>query len=103
MSYARNVPIIIQKKDEETEEWNEFLPVHARIIKNKGSEYLKAGAIQNVVEKIFDIRFNSKVREIEYNTSLYRILYANRKFNVIDYDDFNDEHINVKLVGVSYE
>lgn len=103
MAQAYNIPIIIQKKNEETEKWVDFLKVHAKINKLKYSEYYKAGAIRNNINKTFEIRYNAKIKEIEYNTSIFRIVYDNTFFNIVDYDDFMESHINIKLIGTSYE
>lgn len=103
MANAYNIPILVQKKDNDTEKWHDFLKLHARITRNKGSEYLRAGAIQSKSERIFEVRYQARLNEIEFNTSLYRIVYNNMFYNVTDYDDFMEKHINVKLVGLSYE
>lgn len=103
MSHAYNIPIKIQKLDENTEVWSDFLNLHCRVIRNRGSEYVRAGAVQSNVERIFEVRYNSKLKEIEFNTSLYRVVFNDIKYNVTDYDDFMERHINVKLTGLSYE
>lgn len=103
MGYAYNIPIKIQKKDEETEVWSDFLDLHCRITRNKGSEYMKVGAVQSNVERVFEVRYCSQLKAIEFNTSLYRVVYNGVNYNISDYDDFMERHINVKLVGLSYE
>ena len=42
-------PIIIQKINEDTEDWEDLFdkPLHARVNKSGGSEYLNAGANQS--------------------------------------------------------
>ena len=103
MANTYNIPILIQKKDEETEKWSDFLKLHAIITRNKGSEYQKAGAIQSKSERIFEVRYQANIKDIEFNTSLYRIVYAGINYNVTDYDDFMEQHINVKVTVLSYD
>lgn len=103
MANAYNIPILIQKKDEETEQWSDYLKLHARITRNKGQEYQKAGAIQSKSERIFEVRYQAHIKDIEFNTSLYRVVYAGINYNVTDYDDYLEKHINVKITGLSYD
>lgn len=102
MSYAKNIPITIQKQDPESEKWSDEFKLHARITRTKGSEYLKTGAVQSQYERVFEVMYFPALKDVEFNTGIYRIVYNNTFFNITDYDDFMDEHKNVKLVGVSY-
>jgi len=98
-----DTPIIIQKINESTEDWDDLFSVHARINKAKAdNEYLKAGAVQSKASLTFEIRWFSDVKKISLDTQSYRILYDGVAFNIIDYDDFMMKHKTVKLVGVSY-
>lgn len=101
MSNAKNIPIVIQKQDVESEKWSDEFKVHARVTRTKGSEYLKVGAVQSQVERLFEITYFPALQDIEFNTGIYRIVYKDTYFNITDYDDFMDEHKDVKLVGVS--
>ena len=103
MGNTYNIPILIQKKDEDTEKWSDFLHLHARITRSRGSEYVRAGAIQSKSERIFEVRYQPGLKDIEFNTSLYRVVYNGIYYNVQDYDDYMEKHINVKLIGLSYE
>ena len=38
-----------------------------------------------------------------YHTQPYRILYRGRTFKVVDYDDYMEQHREIKLVGELYE
>ncbi|TFI13725.1 hypothetical protein E4P35_11020 [Thiopseudomonas sp. 4R-3cl] len=99
-------PIRIEKRDEVTEQWVEYMPlVHAGINKNvrrTGYEVLSGGAIQIKRSLIFEVRYSPPVREIAHNTQLYRIIYDGEAYDVIDYDDFEERHQTVKLVGAYY-
>lgn len=65
-----------------------------------GGEFLSAGATQDKVSYVFTIRYSKQRAEIENNTQSYRIKYRQRFYNVVDYDDFNCEHKEIKLLGV---
>ena len=94
-------PIIIQKLDTETERWNDLYRLHAHINKNTSKEYLNAGAERSSVTKTFVVRYFKNLQEIELNTTIYRIIYNNHAYNIIDYDDFQEQHQIIKFTGVA--
>lgn len=101
MSKAYDKPISIQRINEATEKWEDVYNLHAYINKaSKNNEYQNAGAIQDKVAKTFEVRYFKALKEIEFNTQLYRIIYDGNPYNITDYDDFREEHKTVKLLGV---
>lgn len=105
MSKPYDKPITLQKINETTEEWEDYLdkPIHARINKAKSdSEYLNAGAIQGKKSRIFEVRYFANLEDIDLNKQCYRIVYQGVPYDITDYDDFMEEHKTVKLLGVSY-
>jgi head-tail adaptor len=97
-------PIMLIKYDEETREWNDLQLLHARVNKNGGNEYLGSGAFQSTATKTFEVRYNSLIRDVELNCQLYRVRYpavGGDEYNIEDYDDFEDRHLSVKLMGVA--
>lgn len=94
-------PIIIQRVDEATETWSDLYKIHARVNKSNGSEYLNAGAIQSKATLSFEVRYFKDLEDINYDRGSYRIIYRGRPFNIEDYDDYQEEHKTVKLLGVS--
>lgn len=95
-------PIIIQKINEVTEDWEDLFTIHARVNKSGGSEYLNAGANQSRSNLVFEVRYFKDLEKIDDNRGLYRIIYRDRLFNITDYDDYQEQHKTVKLLGVSY-
>ena len=97
-------PIIIQKINEDTEEWEDLFdkPLHAKVNKSGGSEYLNAGANQSKSNRVFEVRYFKELEDIDDNRGLYRILYRDKPYNITDYDDYLEQHKTVKLLGVSY-
>lgn len=104
MSRVFDKPIIIQKIDEVTEKWVNYFekPLHARINKSGGSEYLNAGANQSKSNKVFEVRYFPGLKVIDADRGSYRILYEGQLYNITDYDDYLEKHKTVKLLGVSY-
>lgn len=97
-----NKPITLIKLNEDTNEWEDVgTTLHARVNKTGGSEYLSSGAYQSKATLTFQVRYSSVVADIFLNTQLYRIRYAGAEYNVEDYDDFEERHREVKLVGVA--
>lgn len=98
-------PIKIIKYNEESGDWEplaidgEDIVFHAKVNKSSGSEYLGSGSTQSTAQKVFIVRYSSVIAEIELNTQLYRIDYGGVMYDVTDYDDFNELHREVKLLG----
>ncbi len=97
-----NKPIIIQVQDPETEEWTDKFLLHASVNKTGGGANFSAGTDQHNASLTFKLRYVKALEDIAYNTQPYRILYRGRSFKVVDYDDFMEQHREVKLVGEYY-
>ena len=103
MSKTYDKPIVIQKINEKTERWEDIYRLHAYINKSKSdNEYLSAGAIQAKRNLTFEVRYFKQLENISLNTQKYRIVYNGVTYDIRDYDDFQESHKSVKLLGVSY-
>ena len=98
-------PIMIQVQDAETEEWvNAFdKKLHANVNKTGGGTRESAGAGIYTASLTFKLRYTKKLEDIAYGPQPYRIIYRGRTFKVTDYDDYMEQHREVKLVGEFYE
>ena len=98
-------PIMIQVQDPETEVWTDAFAkkLHAEVNKTGGGSKENAGAGQYTASLTFKLRYTKKLEAIAYNPQAYRIIYRGRTFKVVDYDDFMEQHREVKLVGEFYE
>lgn len=94
-------PITIQKMDEVTEDWSDLFPksLHARVNKSSGSESLEAGSIRSKTSLSFDVRYFKDLEQIRLNTQIYRIVYRGHVYNIVDYDDYMEQHMSIKLKG----
>lgn len=99
---AYDKPIIIQKLDVETEKWSDMWSLHASVNKMSQSENFTAGATRNPMRYTFTVRYVKALNVIEYDTQLYRIQYKGIIFNIFDYDDFKEEHMEIVLRGEAY-
>jgi SPP1 family predicted phage head-tail adaptor len=95
-------PFTIQAQDPETEEWADALKLHANVNKTGGGTNFNAGTDQHNASLTFRLRYVRALENIAYNTQPYRILYRGRAFKVVDYDDYMEQHREVKLVGEYY-
>lgn len=95
-------PITIQVQDPETEEWTDALHLHASVNKTSGGSAFNAGTDQYDASLTFKLRYVKALENIAYNTQPYRVVYRGRNFKVVDYDDFMEQHRDVKLVGEYY-
>lgn len=100
MSY---IPLKIQAMNPDTEEWSDHLSLHAlQVNKTGGGENFAAGAERYSPRLSFKLRWCKELEAVKYNTQLYRIVYMGHNFNIVDYDDFMEKHLDVYLVGVAY-
>ena len=95
-------PIVIQKIDQDTEEWSDLWPLHARINKTTGTEFVEAGADRSQSTKTFELRYFTDLEDVDFNRGLYRIMYRDHAYNIVDYDDYMEKHQTVRLKAVSY-
>ena len=97
-------PITIQRLDQDTEQWTDVYHLHAlRVNKALGaSEGFNAGADQYHPSLTFTLAWCKAVENMAYNPQIYRLIYQGRTFNIVDYDDYNERHKLVRLVGVCY-
>lgn len=95
-------PIKIQLQDPDTEEWVDKLSLHATVNKTGGGSNFNAGTDQYNASLTFTVRYVRALEDLAYNTQLYRIIYRGRTFRIVDYDDFMEQHREVKLVGEYY-
>jgi SPP1 family predicted phage head-tail adaptor len=100
MSYDK--PITIQKQDTETEEWTDLWKLHAEVNKTGGGQTFSAGADQYKATLTFKLRYFAALEAMRYSPQLYRISYRGHTFKLADYDDFMEQHQEVKLVGEAY-
>ena len=95
-------PIIIQAQDPATEEWADKLRLHATVNKTGGGSNFNAGTDQYNASLTFKVRYVRSLEDLAYNTQQYRIIYRGRKFRIVDYDDYMEQHREIKLVGEYY-
>lgn len=95
-------PIVIEKQNVENGEWNIYLSLHAGVNKYIQKEEFKAGATKNKRTLKFEVRYCPPLEDIKENTQIYRIVYKDKKYNIIDTDDFEERHQSFKMIGMSY-
>ena len=100
-------PIIIERYNADNNSWQEFFRTRAISVNkgtlSKGASYLQADTLQNQVAKTFKVRYGKKIAQIEGNCSQYRIKHVGKYYDLVDYDDFQEQHLEVRLLGVSVE
>ncbi len=97
------IPFTIQKMDPDTEEWTDLLRLHATKVNKTGAgESFNAGAEQYHPRLTFTVRYQPALEAVNYNTQQHRIVYRGHVYDIQDYDDFMEKHVEVRLVGVAY-
>lgn len=94
--------ITIQRRDPNTEEWSDAWNLHARVNKTNGGQAFDAGADQYRAALNFDVRYFADLVEMRYNPQPFRIVYQGHFFKIVDYDDYQEQHRTVRLVGEAY-
>lgn len=97
MTYNR--PITIQKLNLETETWSDYYSTHANINKAGGREYFNASSVISNSTFNFKVRYCETIKNIQYETEIYRVLYDRRYFNIKNVDNYNMENHELTLVG----
>lgn len=92
-------PITIQQVSEATEQWEDLYKLHARVNKTGGSEYLGGGANRSKSTRTFEVRYFKDLEQIDMDRGSFRIIYRQNVYNIVDYDDYMEQHQTVKLVG----
>lgn len=100
MSY---IPVTVQRRDPDSEEWADFLHLHAiQVNKSGGSESFSAGREQYRTRLSFDIRWCEELEALRWSTQPHRLIYQGHTLNLVDYDDYMEQHLTVRLVGEAY-
>ena len=96
---ANNKFIKIQKLEVETEEWEDYYTCFAEVNKASGREYFNAKT--NITKNTYNFKVNfiEKLEDILFNTNGYRIIYKNKIFNIINFDDKQEKRIKITFVA----
>lgn len=94
-----NKPILIQKLNNETEEWIDYYSTHAEINKASGKEYYNASTNISASTFNFFTRYCSLLEDIQYNTSFYRVVYNNKIFDIVNTDNKNLKNHELIIIG----
>lgn len=107
-----NKIIKIQKLDINTEEWTDYYIsekaekdknpyIHANINKSSGKEYFNARTEISGSTFNFKVRYCEALRNLMFNTEIYRIVYDSKIFNITNVDDYQLNHNELTIVGDS--
>lgn len=99
--------IKIQIRDEETETWADWKSLLASInasgTANRfgSSESYKDGGERTGQTLTFEVRYLPALEALR-DGGLYRIIYRNRVYNLVGYDDYFERHQTIRLAGELY-
>lgn len=94
--------IEIQICDEETEEWQTYTKVMARINSARVGESYGHGAESSNNSLTFEVRYLPVLERIRFETGRFRIIYMKHAFNITGYDDYFEEHQRIRFTADSY-
>ena len=81
--------------------YNNYYSCHAQINKTGGDEYLIAGAVSTKNKFTFVVRYCKELKDLQFDTQTYRIIFNGITFNILDADDFKQNHKTIKIIGES--
>ena len=96
-----NQVIQIQKLNDDTELYNDYYRCHAQVNKTGGNEYLIAGSVSTKNKFTFIVRYCEELKNLQFDTQTYRIVFNGVIFNILDADDFMQRHKTIKIIGES--
>lgn len=96
---AMNKLIKFQKLNADIEKWEDYYFCYAEVNKSSGNEYFNArtNITQNTYN--FKVMYISKLEDIIFNTSQYRILYKNKNFDIKNVDDKQEKRLKLTFVA----
>lgn len=96
-------PVLLQRQDESTELWETEESICCCVNRAGGTESFSSGADQFHARLTFETRYFPALEDVRYQPQLYRLIYRGHTFNIVDYDDYMEQHREVKMVGELYE
>lgn len=92
-------PILIEKLNEDTEKWEKYYSTHANINKVGGKEYEQASTNISNSTFNFKVRYCNKMKEVIFNTEIYRVVYENRCFDIKNVDHYGENKKELTITG----
>lgn len=96
-----NQKIQIQKLNDDNDSYSNYYSCHAQVNKTGGNEYLIAGAVSTKNKFTFIVRYCEELKNLQFDTQTYRIVFNGVIFNILDADDFMQRHKTIKIIGES--
>lgn len=96
-----NQKIQIQKLNDDNDSYSSYYSCHAQVNKTGGNEYLIAGAVSTKNKFTFIVRYCEELKNLQFDTQTYRIVFNGVIFNILDADDFMQRHKTIKIIGES--
>lgn len=96
------LPFTVQIQDD-AGKWHDKWKLHARKVnKTGGGQEYNAGADQYKTTLTFEVAYFKALEAMRYSPQLYRIVYRDHAFKLVDWDDYMERHITVNMVGEAY-
>lgn len=96
-----NQKIQIQKLNDDNDSYSAYYSCHAQVNKTGGNEYLIAGSVSTKNKFTFIVRYCEELKNLQFDTQTYRIVFDGIIFNILDADDFMQRHKTIKIIGES--
>lgn len=92
-------PILIEKLNENAEKWEEYYHTRANINKVGGKEYEQASTNISNSTFNFKVRYCEKMKEVIFNTEIYRVVYDNRCYDIKNVDRYAENKTELTIIG----
>lgn len=93
------LPILIQKLNIDTEQYENYYRTHANINKVGGNEYQRASTNISNSTFNFKVRYCKLMEDVIFNTEIYRVVYNNRCYDIKNVDHYGESKTELTIVG----
>lgn len=93
------IPILIQKLNLDTEQYEAYHSTHANINKIGGKEYTQASTNISNSTFNFKVRYSAMIEPVIFNTEIYRVVYNNRCFDIKNIDHYGEAKGELTITG----
>lgn len=92
-------PILIQKLNLDTEQYEDYYSTRSNINKVGGKEYTQASTNISNSTFNFKVRYCEKMEDVIFNTEIYRVVYNNRCYDIKNVDRYAESKTELTIVG----
>lgn len=99
---ARDVVIIIQRIDPDSEAWSDLWRLNAAVRENDSGKDYTARSERTARSAVFTFDYDPVLYAIKYDLQSFRIIFEGHGYSLVSYEDTENRHQEIKLGGEFY-